>query len=183
MVEFTTTTTDADLEQILELQRANRSENLSPDEVESEGFVSARHDLALLRDMNTPHAHVIAKENNKVVGYTLALVRSFDVDRIPILDGLLGVIEAAEYNGASVQTMNFIIMGQVCVAKEYRGKGVFGGLYAEMRETLSPHFECIVTSVSTRNPRSLRAHAKVGFEVVHKYSSHGEDWRILLWKW
>ena len=110
---------------------------------------------------------------------------SIDADRIPILDGLNKVIEAARCSiGISVKDMNYVIMGQVCVDKEYRGtKGVFGGLYAKMRETLCPHFDCIVTSVSTRNPRSLRAHTKVGFETVHQYSSHGEDWCILLWKW
>ena len=196
MIEYTTALTDQDLEEILMLQKANRPEQLSDEELKKEGFVSIRHDIDLLRDMNTPYPHVIAKDydydssNNsstssrgKVVGYTLSLLRTFDRDRIPLLEGLTNKADASFYNGLSIKDRNYIIMGQVCIHKEYRGKGIFGGLYAKMRTTLSPSFDCVITCVSDRNPRSLRAHAKVGFHCVHRYSSHGENWEVLLWDW
>lgn len=185
MVFYTTASTDQDLEEILELQVANRPETLSDEELQKEGFVSARHDLSLLQAMNSPHQHVIAKdaEDGKVIGYTLCLLRTFDIDRIPILNGLVKVIESASHRDKSVKDWNYVVMGQVCIDKNHRGKGLFPDLYTMMRKTLSPHFDCIVTSVSDRNPRSLRAHAKVGFQSIHGYSSHGEDWEILLWDW
>lgn len=183
-LEYTTATTDADLEQILALQRPNRREHLTAQEMQAQGFLSARHNLGLLQAMNTPHRHVIVKnEQGRVVGYTLCLLRTFDANLIPILDGLNQVIEQAMYQGQSVAQRNYVIMGQVCIDKEYRGHGVFAGLYAKMRQTLATQFDCIVTSISSRNPRSLRAHQKVGFQKVHAYSSHGQDWQIVLWEW
>jgi predicted GNAT superfamily acetyltransferase len=72
-------------------------------------------------------------------------------------------------------------MGQVCIAKGYRGQGIFQGLYQEMANQLEPHFEYIITEVSKRNPRSIRAHEKVGFLNVREYTSDdGEEWVILL---
>ena len=187
MILYTTASTDQDLEDILELQMANRPENLTDEELQKEGFVSIRHDFDLLRDLNAPYAHVIAKDNcsntGKVVGYTLSMLRTFDRDRIPLLEGLIAKANASTYNGRPIQDRNYIVMGQVCIHKEYRRKGIFGGLYEKMKTTLSPSFDCIITCVSDRNPRSLRAHAKVGFHCVHRYSSHGENWEILLWDW
>ena len=177
--------TDQDLEEILELQKANRPENLSKEDAQREGFVHVRHDVPLLQAMNTPYPHAIAKdsEDGKVVGYTLSLLRTFDRDRIPLLDGLTKAIDSVSYCGRSVKEMNYIVMGQVCIHKDYRGKGIFGGLYDMMKMTLSPHFDCITTCVSVRNTRSLRAHAKVGFQSILRYSSHGEEWVVLLWDW
>lgn len=187
MIVYTTASTVQDLEGILELQKANRPEHLTDDELQKEGFVSVRHDIDLLQDMSTPYAHIIAKDdlsgNGKVVGYTLSLLRTFDRNRIPILEGLITKADASTFNGRTIQDRNYIVMGQVCIHKENRGKGIFGGLYEEMKKHLSPSFDSIITCVSDRNPRSLRAHAKVGFHSVHRYSSHGENWEILLWDW
>lgn len=47
----------ADLQGILALQQQNLPSALSPEE---QGFVTVRHDLPLLRKMNTPHPHRIA---------------------------------------------------------------------------------------------------------------------------
>ncbi len=72
-------------------------------------------------------------------------------------------------------------MGQVCVAKPYRGQGVFAGLYTLMSQHLRGSFDYLVTEVSMRNPRSLRAHEKVGFTILHEYQSQdGEQWAIIV---
>lgn len=189
IIEYGVAQTDQALEQILDLQRANRPENLTKEEMQKEGFITARHDLTLLQQMNTPHPHVIAKSqvngNEKVIGYTLSLTRDFDAKLIPCLEDLNQVVDAAQYQGQPVSGRNYTIMGQVCIAKEFRGQGVFAELYQEMKRRLAPHFDYIVTSVSYQNPRSLRAHEKVGFVKIHDYCTSGgcgtEKWCIVLW--
>ena len=122
-------------------------------------------------------------QDDTVVGYALSLERTFDANRIPYLDGLNQVINAATDRGRSVAELNYIIMGQVCIARKFRGQGVFASLYHAMRRGLQDQFDCVVTAVCSRNPRSLRAHAKVGFVTVHQYHAHGHDWHIVLWDW
>ena len=75
----------------------------------------------------------------------------------------------------------FIVL--ICIAQGYRGQGIFPALYDAMRQRLLSltKYDCIVTAVSTQNPRSLRAHAKVGFESIHQFVDHGHEWVILLW--
>lgn len=182
-VRFTTAKTDADLAGILALQCANRPEALTAEERHSQGFVSARHDVDLLRDMNEPVAHTIALDddnNDLVVGYALTLQCTFDVHRIPYLTGLRKEIESATYKNMAVAKLNYVLSGQVCVAKWHRGQGVFAGLYDHMCRRMAGRHDCIITAVSTQNPRSLRAHAKVGFERIHQFTDHGHDWDILL---
>lgn len=189
VVVYGCATCNNDLEQILELQKMNRPEVLSEQEQESQGFLSARHDVNLLGAMNHPYPHTIATTSgpkgspSTIVGYALSLDRAFDANRIPHLDGLNQEINRAVYQGTPLSDLNYIIMGQVCVARQFRGQGVFVGLYDTMRQRLQGQFDGVVTAVSSRNPRSLRAHAKVGFVVVHQYEAHGHDWQIVLWDW
>lgn len=188
-IEYGVTQTDDDLRQILELQQANCPHNLSPEELQSQGFVSAQHDLETLRKMHDEYPHVVAKVNNTVngtstvVGYALCMMRSAE-RHIAILSGLFSTVDAAHYREKSLTDMKYFVMGQVCIDKSFRGGyGIFQGMYSHMRIIMAPHFDCIVTSIASRNPRSLRAHKKVGFQLIHQYSSFGEDWNIVLWDW
>jgi RimJ/RimL family protein N-acetyltransferase len=84
-------------------------------------------------------------------------------------------IEPATYQGrrTAVRDCNYFVMGQIYDAKGYRGQGVFAGLYHHMKDGMTPHYDYIVASVSTKNQLSLRAHAKVGFEK--------DSWIFLVW--
>ena len=72
-------------------------------------------------------------------------------------------------------------MGQICVAENYRGKGVFDSLYQKHKELNGSSYDLCVTSVSTRNKRSMRAHERVGFEIVHTFRDQTDEWNILVW--
>ena len=50
-----------------------------------------------------------------------------------------------------------------------------------MAGTYGDRFDFTVTEVAARNPRSLRAHARVGFRPLHLYSdaTTGEEWHVI----
>ena len=75
------------------------------------------------------------------------------------------------------------MMGQVCVAKPYRGRGVFDSLYAAHREHLKSRFDACVTEISVRNPRSRKAHERVGFEELERYGDATDEWIVVIWNW
>ncbi len=180
-LNYTISETDHDLYGILKLQRANLATEISHEEALEEGFVTVEHNFALLKRMNSPYPHIIAKDVDEIVGYSLVMMRDLR-DEIPVLVPMFDQIDGINYNGKLLSDARYVIMGQVCIAKGYRGQGVFAGLYDEMARRLQTDFDYIITLVSLRNQRSLRAHHKVGFETIKEYQSDdGEDWAIVLW--
>jgi GNAT superfamily N-acetyltransferase len=98
---------------------------------------------------------------------------------IPVLVPMFEEIDRIRYKGQLLKEARYIAMGQVCVDKIYRGQGVFAGLYLEMSRLMKRHFDIIITEISSRNTRSLRAHEKVGFEVLREYEAGGELWVVV----
>ncbi|MFK7981290.1 MAG: GNAT family N-acetyltransferase [Saprospiraceae bacterium] len=182
MIQFTTANNTNEIQQILDLQYTNLPKNISTEEAKEQGFVTVHHDFEILSAMNVKYPHVIAKTADKVIGYTLVMLPEFG-NKIPVLVPLFDKINALSYNGDSLKAVDYFVMGQVCVDKAYRGKGVFAGLYQQMKTEMSPYFKYIITEIATRNTRSMRAHEKVGFETIHIFSTPKEEWAIVAWDW
>jgi L-amino acid N-acyltransferase YncA len=179
-ITYKTAQTDAELQQIIALQQQNLKKNLTSLQ---DGFVTAEHDLPLLRAMNHPFPHTIAVHEGKVIGYALTMEQAFR-NALPVLVPMFDKIDKIVVDNNALRTTPYIVMGQVCIAEAYRGIGVFGGLYRAMQRYLSPHFEVCVTEVSLHNHRSLRAHEKVGFYSALQYQLEGQEpWDLLVWKW
>jgi len=87
------------------------------------------------------------------------------------------------WNEKALDTYKYYVMGQVCVSKNYRGLGLFDQLYQKHREVYSNEYDFILTEVSVRNKRSLRAHERVGFKTVHTYKDMTDEWAVILWDW
>ncbi|TDQ28828.1 GNAT family N-acetyltransferase [Tenacibaculum caenipelagi] len=173
MIEFTTATNPTELLQILELQQQNLPEKLSEIDKKEQGFVTVRHDFELLKKMNDVHPHIIAKNNSTVVGYALSMSKIFRND-IPILIPMFDEIDTTS-KGAKP----YILMGQICIDKHYRGKGVFRGLYTKMKEEFSGIYDSIITEFDEKNTRSVNAHKAIGFKTLKTYTSHNQDWEIV----
>jgi len=179
-VNFTIAQTDIDLQEILELQKLNYKAYLTPEESISQGFVSIEHEFPLLKDMNEDYPHIIAKSGGKVVGYALVMLRKFG-DKVDVLLPMFERINVLDWKEKSMNDSSYFIMGQVCVAKEFRGQGIFAGLYAEMKNRMKGNFDYLVTEVASRNKRSMRAHKKVGFQLMLNYAVEGEEeWNIIV---
>ncbi|KAA3639724.1 MAG: GNAT family N-acetyltransferase [Bacteroidetes bacterium] len=183
MVNYVTPKASVDFEQMLFLQKANLSEAISEKEKQDQGFVTVRHTKQLLEDMNEQAAHSIAKVDRQVIGYALAMTKSFR-EKIPILIPMFDMIDSLSFKGKSLANMDYLIMGQVCIAKQYRGQGVFLGLYEGLQRQHAQQFPLIITEVDDENKRSLRAHQKVGFEHLFSYGSpDGTQWELIAWDW
>ena len=173
-VVFKSCTNDSELRQILSLQQKNLISNLDSGEKEKEGFVTVSHTLELLTKMNTACPHIIAKVQDKVVGYALCMHPSFGND-IEVLKPMF-----KEIASAVPKTEPYMVMGQICIDKEYRRRGIFRKLYETMKNTIQPQFNSIITEVDATNLRSLEAHYAVGFKDLKTYSAGGQDWKLIV---
>src|SRR4051812_9728411 len=153
---------DRDLLQILELQKRNLGRSLSPEESSSQGFVTVEHTLDVLRGMHAISPSVVATRDGSVAGYALTLpleCRSF----VPMLEPMFDRLSKLRREGRALLEHRTYVMGQVCVDKPYRGRGVFDLLYREHQKQFASRFDFVVTEVAIANTRSMRAHERIGF--------------------
>jgi len=172
-VKYGRASTTKDLEEILELQQRNLPDKLTIEVMEREGFLTVSHTLPLLQMMNDVCPHIVARAENRVIGYALCMHPDFK-NEIPILLSMFEKIETL------LGDKSYMVMGQICVDEDFRGMGVFRNLYRSMKEALHDSYELIVTEVDGRNTRSLDAHLAVGFNVIQKYQSDGRDWYLIV---
>jgi GNAT superfamily N-acetyltransferase len=173
-------TSDEELYEILELQKQNLKVALSDIDKQIEGFVTVDHTFEVLKRMNDKCSHCIAKYDGKVIGYALCMLNEFRGD-VPELISMFNYMdEIIESKGLA--TLNYFIMGQVCIDKVYRGQGVFRELYSFLKLELSKDYDAVVTEVSAKNVRSSEAHKAIGFELLDKHTEAGEDWELIMMK-
>ena len=183
MVQYLPAATEEDLTGILQLQHRNLAANLTPEEMKSQGFLTVSHTLDILKKMHAIEPSMIAKENAAVIGYVLAMSPASKVD-FPILEPLFDLFDKIEYKGKMISSFNYLVVGQTCIDKNYRGKGVLQKLYAAYKSRFQPDYTFAITEIATRNHRSLHAHEKIGFQTVHEYvAPDGVGWSIVLWEW
>jgi GNAT superfamily N-acetyltransferase len=172
---------DEELNQILGLQGRNLRNTQSAEVEADQGFVTVQHDLKLLKSMNEAAKHIIAKDGERVVGYALAMTKDFQ-DEIPVLKSMFDLIDGLHVNGVPLGEGTYIVMGQVCVDYDYRGKGIFQGMYNKYFEAYKSNYQHIITEIAARNTRSLRAHLNVGFNEIHRYIEPGvEEWIVVMY--
>lgn len=172
----------AELQGILDLQLENHLHTISDNEKSDQGFVTVRHSMEQLQKMNSIAAHIIAKENEKVVGYILAMTKA-SKDLVPILIPMFNQFDQLSYQNQSVSSFEYLVIGQICVGKEQRGKGLFDKMYQVYKETYSSSYEFAITEIAKSNIRSLSAHKRVGFEIIHEFEDETQEWAIVSWNW
>jgi predicted GNAT superfamily acetyltransferase len=183
MITYTTASTTAHLQGILQLQQQNLPENLDTAEKEQQGFVTVQHTLTDLEKLNRIEPHVIALENDTVAAYLLAMTAQSG-SNIPVLKPMFESFEHILWKGAPVAQQAYMVVGQVCVAKACRGKGILNECYNYYHDYFSTKYSFAVTEIDLTNQRSINAHRRIGFEEVHRYPApNGVQWSVVLWNW
>lgn len=164
----------SELRQVLELQKNNLPQALSDEELEREGFVTLRYTLDQLRQMMSYCPQIIALDKDLVTGYALCLHPQLK-NLVPQLEPLFRVLTELGFPASEYR-----VMGQVCIRKGYRGKGHFPGLYHHLMDHIKPL--PLITEISVRNRRSLRAHYNLGFRKLASRQEGGIPWEVVIWE-
>ena len=180
---YTTSKSEQDLAGIIELQKNNVAANLTAEEISNQGFVTVIHSLADLAKMNNIEQHIICKHKEKVIAYLLAMTAKSKND-IPILIPMFEIFKEVFYMGRPVSNYNYIVVGQVCVDKDYRGQGVLDRCYDTYKNFFKNRYDFAITEIASRNLRSINAHKRIGFSEAHRYTSPNmEEWSIVVLDW
>ncbi len=182
MVTIKRVTEKAELDGIRNLQEENLLKNLTITEAESQGFVTAEYSIGFLSKMHDASPSVIAKDGDRVVGFAIVTLQSVRHEHALLAD-LFNAIDKIKYQDHLLKGTKYLVVGQLCVAKDYRGLGLVQQMYQHFKTSLSDQFDYCLTDVAEDNPRSLKAHMKTGFQVVDTLSYGGFGWDIILWDW
>jgi len=175
-------TTEKELQQVLALQKQNLRGAKSEAEEKEQGFVTVTHNLEKLQQMHRQEPSIIVKDDEVLAGYALVMPTACSAI-IPELLSLFEGLKKLDYKSKSIDQYRYYVMGQVCVAEAYRGKGVFDLLYQKHREILSSKYDFVITEVATRNTRSMRAHERAGFKRLHTHRNALDEWAMIIWDW
>jgi GNAT superfamily N-acetyltransferase len=171
-----------DLQQILQLQKQNLKQYISEQERNDQGFVTLEHSLAVLEAMHQLAPSILIRDGDKVIAYALTELPACR-HLMPDLEPMFALLDTMSWKDQPINDQRFYTMGQICIAREYRGQGLFEALYEHHRQVYRPSFDLFITEISTRNPRSLRAHEKLGFQTIHTHRDELDEWSMVLWDW
>ena len=180
MITLQLVKTQEEMKGVLALQQANLRNNITQEEAETQGFLMAEYDLDFLELLNQKSPGIIAKDGEKVVGYSLVALPD-TARQHPLLADLVQNIERCIFEGKPVE--NYAIVAQLCVSKECRGQDLVQKLYGSFRDHYANRYTYCVTDVAQANHRSLKAHQKRGFQVIDTLEYGGIGWNIVLWDW
>jgi GNAT superfamily N-acetyltransferase len=181
-VKITRVSTQQQLAGIMSLHTANLRRNLSAEEIRTQGFVSAEYTLEYLQRMHAASPSIIAVDGDTVVGYALVADPATCADH-ELIGDLARVIDRTSYEGRLLQGTRYVMVGQLCVARTHRGRGLVKRMYEHYRHVLADQFDYLITDVARDNPGSLIAHLKCGFQVISTLGYGGIEWDLVLWDW
>ncbi|MEP7109466.1 MAG: GNAT family N-acetyltransferase [Ferruginibacter sp.] len=180
---YTTSKSKADLSGIIELQKTNLAANLTREEISCQGFVTVVHSFPVLKKMNDIEQHIICKDKEKVIAYLLAMTAKSKND-IPVLLPMFETFDKIVYKGKPVSSYNYMVVGQVCVDKNYRGQGILDKCYDMYKSSFKDRYDFAITEIAGSNLRSINAHKRIGFSEVKKYTISGfGEWSIVIFAW
>ena len=179
MIQIKLVASDNEILQIKQLQEKNLRQYISDEEAASQGFLTASYSIEYLKAMNTSFPSVIAKDDELVIGYAMITTPAMREGHDLIKD-LFSNIDRSIYKGRLLADIKYVVVGQLCVAKEYRGQNLVKRMYDYFAEAVKDEYEFMVTDVDCDNHRSLKAHAKSGFEVINSLVYGGKKWDIVI---
>lgn len=75
---------------------------------------------------------------------------------------------------------SFLVIGQVCIDKNYRKQCLFKGLYQKIRNTFNSYYDLLTTEVASTKTRSPNTYYAMGFKDMVIYESNDVEWYLIF---
>jgi len=167
--------------EILRIQSANYIGHLPASE-RAQGFLSAQFTPQQIARIAEDLGTMVALLDDQVAGFVCAFRKEFETGS-PVIAKMLESYERVTFEERPLAAFNSYVYGPVCIAREFRGRGILRGLYEAQRRDLSGQFELGVAFVSRSNPHSLKAHVQgLGMTDVGEFDCGGNRYVTLAFR-
>ncbi len=114
---------------------------------------------------------IVAVSGTQIAGALFAQSCRYNLQHVPLAAKMVEKLESMVIDGASIAVDNSIVCGPVCIGKEFRGLGLLTRLYDCFKLEAQNRYQIGLTFVSQNNPRSRRAHEKIGMKIMTTFES------------
>ena len=137
---------EEDLQQILRLQKLNLKTEISSQTKKEQGFLTVNHSIEELTLMHQSTPQIVARKNGEVIAFALAMLPDLG-KLISDLNPMFDILSGLSWNSKNLEMYRYYVMGQICVAADFRGQGIFDKLYQKHKEVYNPEYELCVTEI------------------------------------
>ena len=169
-----------DFQKIFELQNQNLVTTLDENDLKG-GFLSGSFTLEQLRAVNDNICIMTCFAGLDLCGFHVASTPEFN-KASPLLVQMMQQFTQIKYKGKTLAEYDCFIAGPTCIAKEYRGQGIYPQLIASSFDFLKNTRNSVrlrVSFASELNSRSLNAQKKIGCEIIGEFEFNSNKFMLL----
>ena len=164
-----------DIPEVARLQDLYHVDSIS-DEDRPNGFVTTLFTEEQFRELiEKENGLALACDGDKIVGYAMAASWEY-WSAWPLFQHMIKDLENTEYLGEILTTKNSYQYGPVAVHSDYRGTNVFPNLFEFSRIQMKERYPIMITFVNQINPRSVRAHEKIGLDLIKEFEFNNNQY-------
>lgn len=156
-----------DFEQLVDLQNTNSRNALSAEQIR-DGFLSAQFSAEQYERMNEDLCVIVGVRGAVVKAFLCMSTPQFNMD-FALPRTMIDRFSDLTYESESLSAFEVCIGGPVFVDFDLRGQGILSSLYEFFCQIAPAQYSLITSFVSTDNPRSIRAHEKLGLQEIDNF--------------
>lgn len=166
-----------DFDGIVNLQDLNLAINITDDQ-KKDGFLSASFSAQQFQSMDNDGCVIAGLDGDSVKAFLCSSTPMFNLP-FPLPAAMIERFSDIDLGGNSLSNQQVLITGPVCIDQSLRGQGVLEKLYEALYKELFGQYDAAVVFVSKENPRSIKAHEKLGMQVVDEFEFGGKNYVIM----
>lgn len=171
----------SDVSEVKQLLERYHTKNLASEQ-RANGFVTTDMTEQQLSELSSAESGVliaIDSSSDKVIGLLLGGSWEF-LSPWPMFKYMASILNEYSYQGKKLNAASSYQYGPICVAEEYRGRGVGELLLEYQRKVFAPRYPVIVTFINVLNPRSYAFHIRNQFEDVGFFNFNGNKYHMMV---
>ena len=146
------------------------------EEDKSDGFVTTLFtEIQFKEIIEKENGLFIALDGEKVVGYAMAASWEY-WSEWPMFQHMIKDLTNTQYLGKTLSLENSYQYGPICIDKSYRGTDTLPNLFEYSRREMNKRYPILITFINHINPRSLRAHEKLGLEIIKSFEYNNNQY-------
>lgn len=164
-----------DIPAVSELQQKYHISTVS-EEDKPDGFVTTLFTEKQFKEIiEKENGLFIALDGDRVVGYAMAASWEY-WSQWPMFQHMIKDLPNTQFQGEQLTLDNSYQYGPITVHKDYRGSKTFPNLFEYSRREMNKRYPILITFINHINPRSLRAHEKLGVEVIKSFEYNNNNY-------
>ena len=150
--------------------------NTISEEDRPDGFVTTLFTCEQFKEIiEEENGLAIACDGDDVVGYAMAASWEY-WSKWPLFQHMIKDLPTTEYLGQVLSVENSYQYGPIAIHTDYRGSLVLPNLYEFSRTQMKDRYPIMITFINQINPRSIRAHAKLGLDIIKSFEFNNNQY-------